>query len=143
MGKIVKAGAGAILGLSLAGCLSTNPFDPPVDQSSPAAAQVETLARADADYPRWRDFPAAPQNVPTPAEIRTQVTLLETRQDAFATEVAALRWTLTENPEAWARQVASNINARLATPPPADATAQAEAFAARLRERAVPPPPIQ
>lgn len=127
----------------LTGCASYDPFDEPTDRTSPAAGRVEALAGADLSYPRWSAFPAAPRDVPTPADIRTEVTALETADAALARDVAAIAWFLSrEDLEPWAARTRNRVDRRLAQPAPPGAVAEAEAWAREQRARATPPPPI-
>ena len=140
--RAVLLAAGVAAGLG--GCLGYDPFDTPTDPASPAAARVDMLATADQSYPRWEDFPAAPQDVPTVTDIRNRVVALETADAALTRDVAAIDWFLgPEDLEPWAERTRNRIDLSLAQPADPDALAEAEAWARRLRERAVPPPPIE
>lgn len=130
-------------GLSVSGCLGLDPFNQEIDPNSPAAQHVASLARADDSYPRWADFPAAPQNVPTAADIRNRVLGLEAAEAQLNSQVAAIDWTLTEaDGDPWAIRTRNRIDPRLARPVDPNAVAEALAWAERMRERSVPPPPI-
>ena len=70
-----------------------------------AAQRVAVLARADQSYPRWEDFPAAPQNVPAAADIRNRVLGLESAERQLNRDVAAIDWTLDQGDgEPWAER---------------------------------------
>ncbi len=128
---------------ALGGCANMSALNPTTDSTSPAAARVDALARANQTYPEWKDFPAEPQGVPTPAEFGGRVVEVEGEQSLLARQVAAIDWTINYDPHAWASEVSSRIDRRLAQPAPANALAEAEAYAAALRRRAAPPPPIR
>lgn len=92
--------------------------------------------------PRWSEFPAPPADVPTPAEIKRRVEAEKAKQRQLNVEVAALVWDKQE-PEVIAGEARQEIANTL--PPPADEILppeQLEAFAAKLRAQAVPPPVV-
>ena len=140
--RLIALGAVAAA-VVLGGCANMSALNPTTDSTSPAAARVDALARADQTYPEWKDFPAEPQGVPTPAEFGGRVLEVEADQSLLARQVAAIDWTINYDPQAWAAEVSSRIDRRLAQPAPANALAEAEAYAAALRRRAAPPPPIR
>jgi hypothetical protein len=124
----------------LSGCASMDPFEREVDPSSPAAAEVRRVVDAQREYPRWSEFPKAPQDVPQPAEFAVQVASLQQSQNALMADAARIEWYLTGDTSAWARVARSAIDPQYAQPAPPNAAAEAEAWARALRERAVPPP---
>lgn len=137
--------AAAVCGLAglMAGCMSYDPFNRATDPNSPAAQRVESLARADQAFPRWEDFPAEPQNVPTTADIRNQVVALQGADSALDRDVAAIVWTLNEDDgEPWAARTRNRVNMRLAQAVDPAAVAEALAWAERQRARSQPPPPL-
>lgn len=137
------AAALALTGL-VSGCVTYDPFDQSIDATSPAAQRVNAVAHADQSYPRWEDFPAAPQNVPTATDIRNRVSGLEASELELNRELAAIQWTLTTDDGApWAERTLNRVDPRLARPARPDEAAEAVAWAQRMRERAVPPPPIR
>ncbi|MBX7247795.1 MAG: hypothetical protein K1X35_01960 [Caulobacteraceae bacterium] len=133
----VLALLGGVSGLG--GCLAHDPFAMPADPKSAAAQQVNEAAARDRPFPRWSEFPAAPQNVPTAEDFRMRVVETEEAQRILAAQAAQLQWEL-ENTEAWAQASRSLVDADLAQPAPADAARQTEAWAAAARAQAVPPP---
>lgn len=135
----------ALMGLigALTGCMAYDPFNQAIDPNSAAAQRVEALARADDAYPRWDEFPAAPQNVPTAADIRNQVRTLEAADAQLNRQIAAIEWTLDERDgDPWARRTRNRIDPRLAQPVDPDEMAEALSWARRLSDRATPPPAI-
>jgi len=135
--------AAVALAGAVSGCMAYDPFNQTIDPNSPAAQRVAALARADQSYPRWADFPAAPQNVPTDADIRNRVLGLETAELQLNRQVSAIDWTLTEaDGEPWAIRSRNRIDPRLARPVDPDVLAEALTWARRMRERSEPPPPI-
>ncbi|MBN8552713.1 MAG: hypothetical protein J0L52_07445 [Caulobacterales bacterium] len=143
----IKPGACLVAALVLAGatsgCMAYDPFDRTIDPTSPAAQRVEALTQSDMAYPRWADFPPAPQNVPTETDIRNQVLGLESSELRLNREVAAIVWTLTPaDGGPWAERTRNRVDVRLARPARPDEAAEAVAWAQRMRQRAEPPPPI-
>jgi hypothetical protein len=137
----VQMGAlGAIL--SLGACASVAPGAPPATEASPAAVHVDEVANANLPYPRWSQFPAVPENVPTLAEFARRVNQLESEHGAFLSEAHRLRWTL-RGTETWARQARAEIDPRYARPAPANSVAETEAYARAMRALAAPPPPAK
>lgn len=124
-------GAVALLG----GCTS---LSGKVDTTSSAAASVTKVERMDLPYPRWSQFPAAPTNVPTPGTVATEAKAVEADQVQLLGEASQLQWTLCCTDQ-WAAQTRAAIDPALATPAPADAEAQTEAFAKAMHELATPP----
>lgn len=135
--------AAVALSGALAGCAAYDPFNQEIDPNSPAAQRVEALARADDAYPRWEDFPAEPQAVPTAADIRNRVEGLQAEEVRLNRQVAAIDWTLdADDREPWAARTLNRIDPRLSRPVDPNEMAEALAWARRMRERADPPPPI-
>jgi hypothetical protein len=90
--------------------------------------------------PRWSEFPAPPQDVPTAADIKRRVEAEKAKQRQLSTEVAALVWDKQE-PDLIAGQAREAIASTL--PAPVDdilSPEQLQAFVAKLRAEAVPPP---
>lgn len=125
--------------LALAGCMAHDPFAPPTDPASAAAQRVNEAAARDLPYPRWSEFPAAPTDVPAPAEFAMRVADAEEAQAILEAQARDLVWTL-EDSEGWATSTRAQVDASLAQPAPPDARAQAEAWAAEMRAKATPPP---
>ena len=115
-------------------------FDPAVDASSPVAPRVLALVEANRTFPRWQDFPKA-EAPPEPVQVAARVNTLRATGGALAGEVERLQWTLGD-PAAFEREVAARINASQPSPESIQTTADIEARAAALRERAKAPPPI-
>ncbi|HYF23717.1 MAG TPA: hypothetical protein VD929_10010 [Caulobacteraceae bacterium] len=126
---------------ALSGCVSVDPFtDTQTDPTSPVAQRVDEVAASNREYPKWSQFPAVPQNVPTLAEFSSRVEGLEAAQTDLTTSASRLEWTLA-NTEGWAAQARTQIDPALARPVDPNQAAETEAFARALRELAVPPPP--
>ena len=106
------------------------------DAGIPPSAEVRGLDT----MPRWSEFPAPPQDVPTAADIKRRVEAEKAKQRQLETEVAALVWDKQE-PEAIAGAARQEIASSL--PAPVDeilTPEELQAFVAKLRAQAVPPP---
>ena len=139
--KIVPttAGLAGAAGL-LVGCVAT-PFDTVTDDASPVSARVDALVAANREYPRWQDFPPEPVGLPSATQIAGEVNTLGVTRQALAGEVAAIEWDA-EDPAALAAAIQSRVDRSLAAPIAVQTRGDIEAEAARLRQRATPPPPI-
>lgn len=126
--------------LFLGGCVGA--FEPRTDPTSPLAPRVQQLVDENRRYPRWADFPAAGEALPTPAAIASDVGRLEGRNAALTADVARIEWTLTQDPAAFLASVNRRIDARQMSPLDLRTPEQVEAFAEALRQRAKAPPPI-
>ena len=137
--KMTTAASLLLAGAAMAGCAGR--FAPETDATSPIAPRVQQLVDANRQYPRWADFPKAPEGLPQPVEVAAQVNTLRATSGALAGEVSRLQWTL-EDPETFAAGVASRVDASQMSPVTAQTQADVEAFAQSLRDRAKAPPPI-
>lgn len=108
---------------------------------SPLSERIRQVVDANRSYPRWADFPAAPTNVPDGTDISQRVAGLSRSAEAASRAAAAIEWTL-DDPQTYAAEVRSRMNATRMAPGTARTAEEVEAFARALRERAVPPPPI-
>jgi len=110
-----------------------------VDPNSRIAAEVTAAGRAPGPYPRFSRVPSLPTDLRPAADWRPAVVEVWTSKRLLDAQVAALTFTLGDS-EAWARAERAKIKAADAAPPPVNAQADAEAFAAVERARATPPP---
>ena len=141
--SLARVAAAVALAGAVSGCMAYDPFNQTIDPNSSAAQRVAALARADDSYPTWADFPAAPQNVPTAADIRNRVLNLETAELELNRQVAGIDWTLDEDDrEPWAERTRNRLNPRLTRPVDPSEVSEALAWAERMRARSTPPPPI-
>ena len=124
----------------LAACGSR--FAAETEATSLLSGRIQGLVDANREYPRWADFPAMPTDVPQPEAIAAQVAGLDRTGQALDQSVAAIDWTLTEDPNAWAAGVRSRVEGARMSVGTARTAAEIEAFAQSLRERSEPPPPI-
>ncbi len=111
-----------------------------VDPNSSVAAEVAAAIQAPGPYPRFSQIPSMPKDVRADTEWRKDVVSVWSAKRQLDAEAKALKFTLT-NSEGWAVAERAKINPADATPPPLDATLDAETFAAAERARATPPPP--
>ncbi|MFN3816047.1 hypothetical protein [Brevundimonas sp.] len=118
-------------------------FAAPTDPSSPLSGRVQELVDANRTYPRWADFPAAPTNVPGASVIAGRVAGLDQTGDTLDRSVAAIDWTLLEDPDVWSASVRARTEGARMSVGTARTAAEVEAFAQSLRDRAEPPPPIR
>ena len=137
-GKKIGLAAMGLMSLSLSACASS--FAPETDARSPIAPEIQQLVDANRRYPRWEDFPKAPTDLPTGQAVAAQVASLDTASAGLARERAAIPWTL-DDPGGFAQSVRSRVEASQPSPATAQTEADVEAFAQRLRDRAVAPPP--
>ena len=125
---------------SLAACGSR--FAAETEATSLLSGRIQGLVDANREYPRWADFPAMPTDVPQPEAVAAQVAGLDRTGEALDQSVAAIDWTLTGDPNAWASGVRSRVEGARMSVGTARTAAEIEAFARSLRERSEPPPPI-
>lgn len=127
------------LSAGLGGCADR--FAPPTDAASPLAPRVQALVDANRRYPSWTNFPASPTDLPDPAQVAANVNHLDSQAGALGGEVARIAWTLpdAETLAAETRAVVSDIPV---SPDAARTSAEIEALAQDLRDRAKAPPPI-
>ncbi|MDQ1153500.1 hypothetical protein [Brevundimonas sp. SORGH_AS_0993] len=116
-------------------------FAPKVDEASPLAPRVEALVAANRHYPRWSDFPAAPEALPPASRIAANVSGLEGQGATLAGQVSGIDWTLGD-PEALAAETRARVGAVPVSPDAVQSQADIDALARSLRDRAKAPPPI-
>lgn len=135
---IVPAMTGLLL--TTGGCVGS--FDPQTDATSPLAPRIQELVDTHRDYPRWADFPAAPKDLPQPAQVATNVQALNADSGALASQVADIDWTLDSDPAAFVASIQQRFDPARMAPIGAQTPEEVEAFAEALRRRAAAPPPI-
>jgi len=137
-------GSALCAGLAVSGCADlarvTSLAPGGVDATSPVAAQVRAASEANYPTPRFRDIPPAPVDVRPPEAWRASVDQTVRAGAAVTAWVAANPTSLTGDTETFAEAQRARIPANERQAAPAD-PAGTEAFAARLRELATPPPP--
>ena len=115
-----------------------NPFDESgVDPTSPVAADVARLARANTDYPTFSELPAKPTDVRPLRAFGQAAREVNALKADIERRTAENTWTL-NNTEAFA--AAARVQAGPELEPAA--RTDTEAFAAEGRARATPPPPL-
>jgi hypothetical protein len=127
------------VGAALSGCASTDVFSKRPPSTSPATQRIGELERTHRAYPRWSQFPAAPQNVPTPGDIAVRVNDTQAAQAQLLASAAQIQWTLTGDTEAFAAQARAEIDPTKAAPVSANAQ-QTEEFLRAMKNIATPPP---
>jgi len=121
----------------LSGCMG-NPFaTAAVDPTSPVAADVARMARADGDYPSFSEIPPIPADQRPLREFGRAADQLEGASAKLDRETAPGTWTLTGT-EGFAKRAQGLVAPGGDTD--ASTTAASEAFARQIRERATPPP---
>lgn len=128
--------------LSLCACVSVPVVEPyadsAVDPNSPAAAAIQAQAAETGVYPTFADIPQTPADIRSNEGWRLAVAGTEGERDELLRAVAPSTFTLGDS-EGFAADVRAMIADAPAAPTAADA-AETEAWAARMRERATPPP---
>lgn len=130
-----------LMGLVAASGGCARSLGPATDPASPIAPRVQSLVDANRDYPRWRDFPAAPTDLPPAAEIASSVERLHGQGSTLAQEAARIDWTM-KDAETEAAAVRAQVGAVPVSPDAARTQADIDAFAQELRDRAKAPPPV-
>jgi hypothetical protein len=134
LGLVVVAAAAMTACVSRAGLeTSAAPVDP---NSRVGQAMIEAM-RNPGPYPKFSDIPKVPADMAKPAPFADVVAPLKAQGAALGAQVAALPAKSPERSEVEAARLRALV---AIDPPPADATARAEAFAQSLRQRAKPPP---
>lgn len=126
-------------GLTLSGCGAA--FSAKTDPNGPLAPRIAALVDANRHYPRWTDFPSAPQDLPSPTQIASSVQALENKGTALGGEVSRIEWTL-DDPEALAARTRAQVGAVPTSPDSVQTAEDIEALAQSLRDQAKAPPPI-
>lgn len=129
--------------LALAGCAqlgAVDPFSAPqVDAASPLAAEIARETATPGPYPTFADIPEVPTDVRSPQEWDVAVNALLDERQTLLAETAPSTFALHDTDDFAAGAVrAANVQPG-DVPTDAD-IAESEAFARRLRERAIPPP---
>jgi hypothetical protein len=132
LGLVMGAGACALL----SGCMS-NPFaNAAVDPASPVAAEVARAANTTRPYPTFAGIPPVPKDVRPVRQYGQQVKTIQQARADLEARTAPETWSLND-PEAFAAQARRQAGQEAAP----TANGDTDAFAARQRKRATPPPP--
>lgn len=124
--------------LPLGACAGS--FAPRTDETSPLAPRIAALVAEHREYPRWEDFPKASAPV-APAQVAQRVAGLNAASGLLAEDAARIEWTLSD-PDAFAADIARQIESTPVDPVSANTLAEIEAFAEALRQRGKAPPPV-
>lgn len=146
--RLARLALGLAAAAAVAGCAGTSRLNPMgaggVDATSPVAADIRAAQHAPGHYPKFSQIPPIPKDVRPDTAWRDSVAATWALKRQTEAEAAAIPFTLTVgDAQAWAATELAKIPPAEMTPPQADATRQAEAFAATQRARATPPPPPQ
>jgi hypothetical protein len=112
----------------------------------PSISPVTIATKAKTDlpedgFPKWRDFPPPPTNIPLPSDIKAEVVKLTASQFSLNQSLAKLKWDQGE-PEALARHMRSEINTTYLVPIEVYDCQATLAFGDRLHQQSLPPPLI-
>lgn len=128
---------------SLAGCMTIPAIEPygdaAVDPNSPAAAAIQAQASQPAPWPTFEGIPQTPTDVRSDAAWRSAVEDVEGDRVALLQDTAPSTWTLSDT-EGFAARMQNLIDFDAGDIPSASQAAETEAWAARMRARATPPP---
>lgn len=123
----------------LAGCAGSKALR--AEEASPLAPRIQTLVDANRHYPRWEDFPAAPQALPPVEQVAANVGALSQANTALTQDVAGIDWTLSDA-DRFAEETRRQVDSVPVSPDAARTAEEIDAVAAALRARAKAPPPI-
>jgi len=138
---LVRALLVAVAAAGACACASNPLAFGKIDQTSPVAADVAAAQRAPGPYPSFSRIPPVPKDVRPVSAWRASVYDTWGLKRQTEVEAAAIPFVLTEgDAEGWAAAERAKIPAAEMIAPAADASGQAEAFAAEQRARATPPP---
>jgi len=145
-GNQIRSGARAVAALAgvcaLGGCVDMSKYNyfasHPVDETSPAAAQVNAALQTPGPYPKFSQIPPAPTDVRSVAAWRSAVQDVGARQRQATADAAAYPFTLS-NSEAWAAQERAKIPSNEQNASTEDTSKSTEDYANKARARATPP----
>lgn len=137
--KLIIGLLGASVLSGLGGCAAS--LTPETEAASPVAPRVQALVDANRAYPRWENFPRSSEPLPEPVEVAARVGTLRTASSDLAAATARIEWQ-EGDPADLVREVNDRIDAQAIAPVTAETQAELDAFVARARARATPPPPV-
>lgn len=105
----------------------------------PTAPTIRDIERDEKGFPKWSNFPAAPENVPTSADIRQRVNDIKSHEVALEAAVAGLNWE-TIDPAAYSSTTRARLNTDLSRPVTKNNCGDIHQFALSTRARVVVPP---
>lgn len=128
---------------SLAACVTVPAVEPyadaAVDPNSPAAGAIQAQAAAPGAFPTFEGIPETPTDVRGDDGWRMAVGEVEGDRMALLDATAPSTWSLTDS-EGFAARMQAIIGFDPGDVPSAAQAAETEAWAARMRARATPPP---
>lgn len=129
--------------MSLAACVTVPVVEPyadaQVDPNSSAAAAIQAQAAQSAAFPTFESIPEMPTDLRTDEGWRMAVREVEGDGVALLNATAPSTWSLNDT-EGFAARMHALIDFDPADIPSAGQAAETEAWAARMRARATPPP---
>ena len=143
MGQVATGMLILAAGALLAGCVIR---PDPIDPTSAVAAEAKAVSKAHYKTPSFRDVPPTPTDVRTAAAYKADVvgTVVERRGlERWAAGHPPLTTDSTEGFAEAGRAALAPALAVQASLPSDVGTADTDAFADRLRQRATPPPPLK
>jgi hypothetical protein len=109
--------------------------------SIPTATVVRDIERDEKGFPKWSNFPAAPENVPVASDIKQRVSDIKAREDTLEQAVTGLKWDAID-PASYSSSVRARLNADLSQPVTKNNCGDIHQFALSTRARvALPPSP--
>ncbi|WKL56607.1 hypothetical protein Q1W73_13075 [Asticcacaulis sp. ZE23SCel15] len=109
--------------------------------SIPTATVVRDIERDKKGFPKWSNFPAAPDNIPTSSDIKQRVSDIKAREDTLEQAVTGLKWDAID-PASYSSSVRARLNADLSQPVTKNNCGDIHQFALSTRARvALPPSP--
>ncbi len=139
LGRVSAIGAA----LALVGCADIQRAVslPPVNPESPVATAVANAARRNMATPSFRDVPPVVRDLPTAPAVKVAVVAMIRCRRAFE-QVDAAHPQLVYGGPAFAAEQRTQVDENPADAPTPQDTAAAEAYAAKLRTIAAPPPAL-
>ena len=136
-----KLAATAALCLAAGACVS-NPFaDAQVDPRSPIAKEVATSVKPDAATPKFAEIPARPKDVRPLRQFGVAAQRVDNAAADLAAQTTDDKFTLNDT-QTFAAQAQAAAGPE-AGPTQAQQATETEAYAAAMRKRATPPPPLK
>jgi hypothetical protein len=111
--------------------------------ASPQPAPLLTPDTPVASMPRWSEFPTPPTHITPLSQFAAQVQALDQAGAQLTRDAAQIPWPSITADELHADILARLDPAKMAPIDPIMSQAQIEAFAAKQRARAAPPPVVQ
>lgn len=105
----------------------------------PTATVVRDIDRDEKGFPKWSNFPAAPEKVPAASDIKQRVSDIKAREEVLEYVVARLEWDAID-PVAYSANTRARLNADLSQPVTKNNCSDIHQFAMAARSKVVVPP---